>query len=182
MDFYPWAAVSEQEHPWPQLAGLARNLDSAPRWRGAGPASGVVDAAGSPTPHPPPRAGSQSACVPSLPLPLLLRLPELIDHEGDAIRQPHGSDAARGKARVSGHLPGCREGPTGPAPPLPCPAHKGAQTGRPEPGNRFPKAVVQDRALLEHASFLIRTPGPPPALTAACTALLPGARPGPCSA
>lgn len=28
LDFYPLAAVSKREHPWPQLPGLARNLNS----------------------------------------------------------------------------------------------------------------------------------------------------------
>lgn len=32
---------------------------------------------------------------PSLPLPLLLRLPELVDDKGDTIRQPHGGNAER---------------------------------------------------------------------------------------
>lgn len=37
------------------------------------------------------------------PLPCLLRLPELIDDKGEAIREPHGSDAATGD-RQAGRL------------------------------------------------------------------------------
>lgn len=50
-----------------------------------------------PPPNPRPRADTRQRAWPGLHLPLLLCLPELVDHEGDAVRQPHGRDAARGE-------------------------------------------------------------------------------------
>lgn len=72
-----------------------------------------------------------------LPLPFLLRLPELVDHEGEAIRQPHGGDAARREEKP--------ESVDSPGPPrawplwnhvLPLPSN--------EPGLGVPRARLQD--------------------------------------
>lgn len=144
-----------------------------------------------PGPHfaPPLRAGSQRACVPDLPLPLLLRLPELIDHEGDTVCQPHGGDAARGKAGVSGHtrplLPGCR-GPHRPIPTTALPCPQTSPDRAPRARKRVPKSCGPGQGplgnTLPFCSEPPARPGLPPRLTAACTALPSGARPGPDSA
>lgn len=131
-----------------------------------------------PNSSPPPRAGSQRACVPSLPLPLLLRLPELIDHEGDAVRQPHGSDAARGKARVRGHTSQGAERAHRPGPPLPCPAPSEPRPGAQSQGPGSQKLWSRTGSSWNTLPSWSEPPGPPPGLTA----LLSGLRPGPYSA
>lgn len=72
--------------PWGLSPALGSDAEatggSFPLPRDSGSLGGMVLSGGCPGP-------------PSLPLPLLLRLPELVDDKGDTIRQPHGGNAER---------------------------------------------------------------------------------------
>lgn len=120
----PGAAAFKQEWPWPQIPGTCiqdpaegvtptlRNAAS-PWLQGTGSPRGQPSGwwccwDWAPIPLPSTLSGTRKGAGVSgpacLPLPLLLCLPELVDHEGEAVRQPPSGDAARGGARLEAPL------------------------------------------------------------------------------